>query len=176
MLEKGMPKVYKMMPKGSQNESQNPSKIAKILNKKACRNWYQKSMPKKSSLVRFFELRNFCKFQTPQNPPPNRHSRISEPFWSPFWVNVCYDFACLFKYWFTMDILLKFQTVLSTQNHVFYCKTNSFERFCRLPKTMKFQRFWHHFWYHFGSFWHYLFIRLSAYVFIPLGKPLFGVF
>ena len=33
MLEKGMPKVCKMMPKGSQNESQNPSKIAKILKK-----------------------------------------------------------------------------------------------------------------------------------------------
>ena len=33
MLEKGMPKVCKMMPKGSQNESQNPSKIGKILKK-----------------------------------------------------------------------------------------------------------------------------------------------
>ena len=37
MLEKGMPKVCKMMPKGSQNESQNPSKIAKI---------FKKGMPK----------------------------------------------------------------------------------------------------------------------------------
>ena len=34
MLEKGMPKVCKMMPKGNQNESQNPSKITKILRKK----------------------------------------------------------------------------------------------------------------------------------------------
>ena len=30
MQEKGMQKVWNMMPKGSQNESQNPSKIAKI--------------------------------------------------------------------------------------------------------------------------------------------------
>ena len=34
MQEKGMPKVCKMMPKGNQNESQNPSKIAKILKKR----------------------------------------------------------------------------------------------------------------------------------------------
>ena len=34
MLEKGMPKVCKMMPKGIQNESQNLSKIAKILKKR----------------------------------------------------------------------------------------------------------------------------------------------
>ena len=34
MQEKGMQKVWKMMPKGSQNESQNPSKIAKISEKK----------------------------------------------------------------------------------------------------------------------------------------------
>ena len=34
MQEKGMQKVWKMMPKGSQNESQNPSKIGKILKKR----------------------------------------------------------------------------------------------------------------------------------------------
>ena len=43
MQEKDMPKVCKMMPKGSQNGSQNPSKIAKILKKK---NGMQKLMPK----------------------------------------------------------------------------------------------------------------------------------
>ena len=50
MLEKGMPKVCKIMPKGSQNESQNLSKIAKILKqrhaeidaKKWCRKRVQK--------------------------------------------------------------------------------------------------------------------------------------
>ena len=34
MLEKGMAKVCKMMPKGSQNESQNTSTIAKLLKKR----------------------------------------------------------------------------------------------------------------------------------------------
>ena len=34
MQEKGMQKVWKIMPKGSQNESQNPSKILKILKKR----------------------------------------------------------------------------------------------------------------------------------------------
>ena len=38
MLEKGMPKVCKMMPKGTQKENQNPSKIAKILKKKKNKN------------------------------------------------------------------------------------------------------------------------------------------
>ena len=42
MQEKDMPKVCKMMPKGSsQNGSQNPSKITKILKK-----GMQKLMPK----------------------------------------------------------------------------------------------------------------------------------
>ena len=34
MQEKGMQKVWKIMPKGSQNESQKLSKIAKILKKR----------------------------------------------------------------------------------------------------------------------------------------------
>ena len=34
MHEKGIPKVWTMMPKGSQNESQNLSKIAKMLKKR----------------------------------------------------------------------------------------------------------------------------------------------
>ena len=34
MLEKGMPKVCKMMPKGSQNESQNPLKRLKMPEKR----------------------------------------------------------------------------------------------------------------------------------------------
>ena len=50
MLEKGMPKVCKMMPKGSQNESQNPSKIAKILKKRHAeidaRIWCRKKVQK----------------------------------------------------------------------------------------------------------------------------------
>ena len=38
MQEKGMPKVWKMMTKGSQNGSRNPSKIEKVMEKRQAKN------------------------------------------------------------------------------------------------------------------------------------------
>ena len=38
ILEKSMQKVWKMMPKGNQNESQNPLKRLKMLEKKHAKN------------------------------------------------------------------------------------------------------------------------------------------
>ena len=50
MLEKGMPKVCKRMPKGNQHGSQNPSEIAKIFKNKHAendtKNWYRKRSQK----------------------------------------------------------------------------------------------------------------------------------
>ena len=38
MQEKGMQKVWKMMTKGSQNGSRNPSKIEKVMEKRQAKN------------------------------------------------------------------------------------------------------------------------------------------
>ena len=57
MQEKGMPKVCKMMPKGSQNGNQNPLKMQKIpektVSENLCRNLMRKTNQNSSTTALF---------------------------------------------------------------------------------------------------------------------------
>ena len=53
MQEKGMQKVWKMMTKGSQNGSRNPSKIEKVMEKTHAKKQRRNLRPKKSDFGRF---------------------------------------------------------------------------------------------------------------------------
>ena len=54
-----------------------------------------------------------------------------------------------FKPWFYVDFLSTFSRFLGAQNHVFYCKTNSFMHFRRFRTKVKKWWFCHPFWRHF---------------------------
>ena len=53
MQEKGMQKVWKMMTKGSQNGSRNPSKIGKVMEKTHAKKQRRNLRPKNPSLRDF---------------------------------------------------------------------------------------------------------------------------
>ena len=73
-----------------------------------------------------------------------------------------------FGHRFCIDFELNFHAFLSAQNHVFYCKTNSFEHFSLFQKSLNFHRFWPPFWHHFGSLVALIFNTFSASIFACL--------
>ena len=92
---------------------------------------------------------------------------------APFWHNCPYFLHDFFEHRFCIDSVSFFHDFLDVQNHVFYCKTNSFVNFSLFQKSMNFHRFWHQFWYHFGSLLALLFDTFSASNFACLFSFLF---
>ena len=76
---------------------------------------------------------------------------ILAPVLDVFWHNCPYFLYAFFLHRFCREFRPIFHDFLDAQNHVFYCKTNSFEHFSLFQKSMNFHRFWHPFWHHFGS-------------------------
>ena len=78
-------------------------------------------------------------------------------------------FALLFSssisHRFLIDFWLIFDAFLHAQNHVFYCKTNSFGHFRFFWKNLKNQQFSHPFWHHFGIILASFFDTFSASIF-----------
>ena len=67
---------------------------------------------------------------------------ILVPILDAFWYHFPYFLHHFFGYRFCIDFVSTFHAFLSAQNHVFYCKTNSFEHFSLFQKS-----FWDHFWH-----------------------------
>ena len=82
---------------------------------------------------------------------------VSLCVYNPFWHHFPYFLHHFFGYRFCIDFVSTFHAFLSAQNHVFYCKTTSFEHFSLFQKSMKKQRFWPLFWHHFGINFQYFF-------------------
>ena len=81
---------------------------------------------------------------------------------APFWHNCPYFLHAFFEHRFCIDSVTFFHDFLDVQNHVFYCKTNSFVHFSLFQKSMNFHRFWSPFWHHFGSLLPLIFDTFSA--------------
>ena len=101
---------------------------------------------------------------------------ILAPILAPFWHHFPYFLHAFFLHRFCIDFKSNFDDFLSAQNHVFYCKTNSFEHFSLFQKSMNFHRFWHQFWHHFGSLLALIFDTFSISNFACLFSCLFGDF
>ena len=57
---------------------------------------------------------------------------------APFWHHFAYFWHAFFEHRFCIDSVTFFHDFLDVQNHVFYCKTNSFVHFSLFQKSMIF--------------------------------------
>ena len=94
----------------------------------------------------------------------------------PFWCHFPYFLHSFFGHRFCIDFVSNFHAFLSAQNHVFYCKTNSFEHFSLFQKSMNFHRFWYPFWHNFRRCLALIFNTFSTWNFACLFGYLFGDF
>ena len=95
---------------------------------------------------------------------------------APFWHNFAYFSHAFFLYRFCIDSVMFFHDFLDVQNHVFYCKTNSFVHFSLFQKSMNFHRFWFPFWHHFGNLLTLIFNTFSIWDLACLFQCLFHNF
>ena len=98
---------------------------------------------------------------------------VSLCVYNAFWYHFPYFLHHFFGHRFCIDFVSTFHAFLSAQNHVFYCKTNSFEHFSLFQKSMKFHRFWHPFWHIFCMLLALIFDTFSTSIFACLFSCLF---
>ena len=134
MQEKGMQKVWKMMPKGSQNGSQNLLKNLKMPEKKTCRNHANNL----SASVR----------RCPWG------AAVSLCVHNAFWYHFLYFLHAFFLHRFGLDFESIFHDFLSAWNDVSIVKqiVSSISAFFR--KVWKFVDLGIHFGIIFDHFWH----------------------
>ena len=101
---------------------------------------------------------------------------VSLCVYNAFWHHFPYFLHHFFGHRFCIDFVSTFHAFLSAQNHVFYCKTNSFEHFSLFQKSLKNYWFGYPFWYHFWSLLALIFNTFSTLIFACLFWCLFSDF